>query len=284
VSQVEVETHATFGSAAVIGLGLIGGSIARDLSAAGVHVLAFDVNDVEVDAAVNEGVVAQKLDAGLDGLRDADLIVVAVPVDATRDVLCRIANAGTRAELITDVGSTKARVVADAAALGLGPRFVGSHPLAGDHRSGWGASRAGLFRDAPVYLCPCSDTSAVAISRAAVWWTSLGARPTRMSPEAHDAKLAWTSHLPHVASASLALALANAGVGRGELGPGGRDVTRLAGSSPEVWTAIARENRAALDEALAALGREIADFRIALGAGDAGVAERFRSAKHWFSE
>jgi prephenate dehydrogenase len=186
------------------------------------------------------------------------------------------------AKLITDVGSTKSRIVALAAELGLGARFVGSHPLAGDHRSGWDASRTGLFSNARVYICPPPQATDL-VELAAGFWRRLGATPTVLSADDHDRQLAWTSHLPHMVSTALALALARTGVERGDLGPGGRDVTRLAGGSPDVWTAIARDNAVALDAALAATEREIAGVRRALSRADATeLRERFATARAWF--
>jgi prephenate dehydrogenase len=190
------------------------------------------------------------MDRSLGGVSESDLIVVAVPVDSATEVLRQIAPHVARAKLITDVGSTKMRIVELAAELGLASRFVGSHPMAGDHRSGWAASRTGLVDGARVYLCPPHDAPRCIIDLAAEWWRWLGARPIVMSAELHDQKLAWTSHLPHIVSTALALALASADVERDELGPGGRDMTRLAGSSADVWTAIARDNAAAIDTAL----------------------------------
>jgi prephenate dehydrogenase len=106
-----------------------------------------------------------------------------------------------------------------------------------------------------------------------------------MDAERHDQQLAWTSHLPHIVSTAVALALAGAGVGREDLGPGGRDITRLAGSSPDVWTAIASENAVALDDALAAAEVEIAAFRHALALSDThALRERFTAANTWFDD
>jgi prephenate dehydrogenase len=271
-----------FKSAAIVGLGLMGGSLARDLAERGVFVRAYDADPHHLQSALRAGFVTEPLDATLSGVCDADIVIVAVPVDAATDVLRRIAPHAGNAKLITDVGSTKSRIVELAAALGLGARFVGSHPLAGDHRSGWDASRTGLFSDARVYICPTSGAGAV-VELAANFWRRLGASPTVLSAEDHDRQLAWTSHLPHMVSTALALALARTGVERGDLGPGGRDVTRLAGGSPDVWTAIARDNAAALDAALAATEREIAGVRRALSRADATeLRERFATARAWF--
>src|SRR5215217_4372824 len=111
-------------SAAIVGLGLIGGSIARDLAARGVRVCAYDANADQLAMAVREGVVHEALDATLAGARDAEIIIVAVPVDSAVVVLRRLAAHSARAKLVTDVGSTKARIVATAMEAGFGERFV----------------------------------------------------------------------------------------------------------------------------------------------------------------
>jgi len=204
-------------------------------------------------------------------------------VDAATDVLRRIAPNIANAKLITDVGSTKSRIVALASELGIGARFVGSHPLAGDHRSGWEASRSALFANARVYLCPTSEATPTTVSNAKALWTSLGANPVVTSAARHDEMLAWMSHLPHMVSAALALALADSNVKRDDLGPGGRDVTRLAGGSPDVWTAIALDNAAAIETALASVERQIAELRGALSRSDeTALRERLSAARAWF--
>jgi prephenate dehydrogenase len=273
----------TFEDAAIIGIGLIGGSLARDLAARGIRVRAYDIDERQLQQAVQSGCVHEFLDPSLAGVSESDLIIVAVPVDGATQVLRQIAPHAARAKLITDVGSTKTRIVELAAELGLTSHFVGSHPMAGDHRSGWGASRAGLVDGARVYLCPPAGAPRCIVDLAQQWWSSLGARPVVMSAELHDRKLAWTSHLPHMVSTALALALANADVERDDLGPGGRDMTRLAGSSADVWTAIARENAPAIDAALVSMEREIAAMRAALDRSDvADLRARFAAARAWF--
>ncbi|MGE5102388.1 MAG: prephenate dehydrogenase [Deltaproteobacteria bacterium] len=269
-----------FATASIVGLGLMGGSLAHDLAARGVRVRAFDTDERQLDEAICAGVVDGKLRNDLEDIA-ADLIVIAVPVDAAVDVLRRAAPFIGNARLVTDLGSTKARILDAARELGLAPRFVGSHPMAGNHRSGWEASRPGLFTDARVYLCPADGGEAESLAK--LLWTELGASPETIAPDEHDRRLAWSSHLPHVAAAAIALAMADAGIARAELGPGGRDTTRLAGSSPEMWTAIAIENAAELDSALASAEREIASFRRALMEADAGeVRRRFATARDWF--
>jgi len=155
--------------------------------------------------------------------------------------------------------------------------------MAGSHESGWQASRDDLFRDACVYVCPTPESEFGAVKRAVDLWTQLGARCVSMPATTHDERVAWTSHAPHVVSAALGTALAQGGFLREHLGPGGRDVTRLAGGSPDLWTAIACDNAAAIDGVLARMEHEIAMFRRALSVGDAtAVRERFASAHDWF--
>lgn len=271
-----------FESVAIVGLGLIGGSIARDLAALGVEVRAYDVDASRLAAAVRSEVVRVALDESLAGVRGADAIIIAVPVNAAVDALRRIAPHAEDSRLVTDVGSTKTRIVDLASTLSLGDRFVGGHPMTGDHRSGWDASRPGLFRNTPVYLCPTPESKTDAIDAAAALWRLLGSRAECMSAAEHDERLAWTSHLPHMVSASLALALAKAGVERTSLGPGGRDTTRLAGSSPEMWTAIALENSQAIAGALREAEAEMAALRSSIQRADPDeLRARFENARAW---
>jgi prephenate dehydrogenase len=273
-----------FRSAAVIGLGLIGGSVARDLAAFGIRVIAYDADSSQLSAAMRDGVVLQRLSSSLEGVDGVDLVVIAVPVDEALAVLRRAAPFLGNAKLITDVGSTKARIVALATELGLGERFVGAHPMAGDHRSGWMASRAGLFVDAPLYLCPAVDSTQHAKTLAQSLWRTLGARSIEMDATAHDERLAWTSHLPHMVAVALGLTLGEGNVTRDDLGPGGRDMTRIAGSSPEMWTAIAVDNADPIEAALAVAEREIGALRREIARRDASALHaRFAAARSWFS-
>jgi cyclohexadieny/prephenate dehydrogenase / 3-phosphoshikimate 1-carboxyvinyltransferase len=273
----------TFGSAAVIGLGLIGGSVARDLAARGVRVLAFDRDADQLEAALRDGIVSAPLDESLAGIAACDLIVIALPVDAAVEMLRRVAPHARGARLITDVGSTKGSIVREAAALGVAETFVGSHPMAGDHRSGWSASRSGLFDGAPVYLCAADQTSDTAFELAHALWRDLGGAPFATDAGAHDAQLAWTSHLPHMIATAIGNALAQRGLWRDDLGRGGKEMTRIAGSSPEMWTAIAVDNAPAIDQALAAFEQEIARMRSALARTDGeDLRGCFSAARAWF--
>ncbi len=130
-------------AAAVIGHGFIGGSVARELAERGVRVLGYDRDPAAVRDALRDGGIHEALTPGLEETEAVDLVVLAVPVTAAPDALRKLrVHAGA---LVTDVGSTKESIVRAADDAGLSGQFVGSHPLAGDHRSGWSASRTGVF-------------------------------------------------------------------------------------------------------------------------------------------
>lgn len=267
----------------VIGLGLMGGSIARALHARGVRVLGYDRDGTQLDAAVREGIVHEPLDAGLAGLVGAEVVILATPVDATITLLACVAPHIGQARLVMDLASTKRSIVSAAEAAGLGPRYVGAHPLTGSHRSGWGASRASLFDDARVFLCPTPSTMASTLELAASLWRELRAGVEVLDAAEHDEQMAWRSHLPHLVSSALALTLRGAGVRRSALGPGGRDMTRLAGGSPAMWHPIVRDNAAAIAGALGAYEEQLRALRLALVEDDTAAARRFiETAADWF--
>lgn len=268
----------TVGTVALAGLGLIGGSLARDLAARGVRVLAYDRDPGTLRAALAEGVAHAALGPALEGAEAAEVVVFALPVTAAPDALRAALPHLRRARLVTDAGSTKRSVGAAAEALGIGARFVGSHPLAGSHEHGWGAARGGLFRGARVFLSPAARSTEEALRLARELWLGVGAEPEVVDPAEHDRLLAWTSHLPQAASTALALALAAEGVPPGELGPGGRGATRLAGSSPEMWAAIARDNADHLLPALDSLRGRLDELRAALARGDEPALHAFFAA------
>lgn len=271
-----------FRTVAIVGLGLIGGSLARDLAGQGGRVLGWDADAEGLRAAVADGAIHHPLTDDLRDVDQADAVVVAVPVLAAADVLRKLAPHLDGVRLITDAGSTKTSIVRAAEALGIGARFVGSHPLAGDHRSGWSASRTGLFADARVFLCRTPSTQGDAMRLAAALWASVGARPEVMDADEHDVRLAWTSHLPQLVSTALALAIDETGTPRAQLGPGGRDVTRLAGSNPAVWTDILLDNADAVSRALAMMGARLDGLQRAVMRGDRDELQRlFTEARRW---
>lgn len=268
-------------AAAVIGLGLIGGSVARDLASLGWRVWGADRCAGAVRGARDAG-VAEGFAPDEGPPADVELVVVAVPVGGAPAVLRSVARWAPPGAVVTDVASTKRSVLEAAGAAGLGARFVGSHPMAGDHRSGWDASRPGLFRGARVWLCPADEAGDDAVRRIRDLWIRLGADPAPIDAAAHDRRVAWASHLPQAAASALAAVLDGAAVARRELGPGGRDTTRLAGSDPGLWRDILMDNRDEVEPALEALIDELALFRRALQHGDdASLRALLAHARDW---
>lgn len=267
---------------AVLGLGLIGGSLARDLSACGARVLGYDHDPATVHAALDARAIASAVGDALSGLREASIVVLAVPVDAAAALLERAAPFLGQTALVTDVGSTKLVIGAQAAKLGMRARFVGAHPMAGDHRSGFAASRVGLFDDACVYLTPSAQATPVARAKSLALWHTVGATVRWTTAELHDAEVAFTSHLPHLLAAALARTIASAGLRPDALGPAGREMTRLARSSPAMWRAIVATNHDAIVAALGACAAEFDTLRAMVERRDLdGVARSFAEAGAW---
>jgi prephenate dehydrogenase len=268
---------------AIVGLGLIGGSLARALAARDVRVLGSDSAPDSLDAAEGEGIVHLRLNAQLDGIEAADVVVIALPVDETIAALPRMAPKLGEMRLVMDVGSTKRSIVAAAEAAGLGARFIGAHPLTGSHRSGWRASRATLFDEARVFLCPTSTSSPDALQLAEAFWRGLRAGVEVLDGATHDTQMAWRSHLPHVLSVALARTLRDAGIQRSALGPGGRDMTRLAGGAPSLWTSIVEDNDAALIAALDACQHQLRMLREVLERRDSDATHDYLAGGcDWF--
>jgi len=240
---------------AVVGLGLVGGSLARALTAAGHRVVGVDRESVR-RAARSAGAVAATV-SRVERAATADVVVLAAPPATNRRLLRRLARLGRAGLVVTDVGSVKVPIVREAAALGL-TSFVGGHPMAGTERRGFGASSPDLFRGAPWWLVPARDPRATRVVRALLRAT--GARPVTVDAAAHDRVVAFLSHAPQVTSWALLEAARADPVVRRHLsaaGPGFRDMTRLAHSPRGLWREILRENEREVVRALEALGRRL---------------------------
>ena len=268
---------------AVLGLGLIGGSVARARRELGDVVWGLDADEAVARATFDAGMIDDVMSEPLDALSDADVIVLAVPVTSAPALLTRIAPVIRGAALVMDTGSTKRTIVTHAQSLGIGDRFVGAHPMAGGAGSGWSSSQAGLFRNARIYLCATASTGLPALELASAWWNDMGGRPERIGAEQHDALVAHTSHLPQVLSTLLAQTLDGAGLYRDSLGPGGRDMTRLSESGPEMWAPILADNREAIVVALERFAARLPALHAALVAGDeAALAATIAGGRAWF--
>jgi prephenate dehydrogenase len=260
---------------ALIGVGLIGGSFALALRAA--HrvdsIAGFDTDAGAVQRALQLGVIDEAADAAAAAVADADLVVLSTPVGAMLSLLGEVRPALPAGAIVTDVGSTKASVIAAARTM-LGAsfaRFVPGHPIAGGELPGVEHADAGLFRD-KLYVCtPLPETDTLAVGEVESLWRATGCRIERMSAEEHDRVFASVSHLPHLLAFALVAQIAAEPDAERKFslaGAGFRDFTRIAASSPTMWRDICLANRTAVSPQLAAY-REVLDrLQQALDAGD----------------
>ncbi|WP_418315891.1 prephenate dehydrogenase [Piscinibacter sakaiensis] len=234
----------------LIGCGLIGGSFAMAMKAAGLveHVVGSSPTAATLDQARALGVIDSGVDSAAAAVRGADMVLVAVPVTQTEAVFRAIRDELSPDVLLMDVGSTK-RDVVDAARRVLRerlPNLVPAHPIAGKEQAGVAHAEASLFRDCNVLLTPIAQTEPKRVRRAEAIWTAVGGRVQVMTPETHDATFAAVSHLPHLLAYAYFNAILGqpAGVDYLEMGgPGFRDFTRIAASDPKVWRDILWTNR-----------------------------------------
>ena len=267
------------GRLAVVGLGLLGGSVAKAARARGLarSIVAVGRRLETIEAARQDGTVDEVTTDLAAGVAGADFCLLATPVTTLEGLLPAVWGAAADGALITDVGSTKASIVAATDRLaGQRPlRFVGSHPMAGSEKSGYGVARADLFQGATVVLTPTERTDAAALERVAALWDAFGARVLRLEPAAHDRAVAAVSHLPHFVADALVDAVLRMDAGFFEVaGRGFRDTTRIAAGSPPMWREIFHDNRAALAEALAAFRKSLDHLEAMVAAGDGEALER----------
>jgi len=254
---------------AVIGVGLIGGSVAlaaRERLNASIS--GFDSSPESLQKAAERGVVDRRSASVEEACSDAEAVFVAVPVGALDVVIGQALSGAPRDCVISDVGSTKREVVA----AHRDPRFIGGHPLAGAETAGIEHARADLFEAATWYLTPTADSSGLLYDRLYRLLHDLGARPTAIDADTHDAVLAAVSHLPHVFANVLVTQAAQILKDKQErlpaTGPSFRDATRVAGAPSAVWTDIYLSNRDVLIEQLEQTIERLTGVRQALQAAD----------------
>ncbi|WP_227368038.1 bifunctional prephenate dehydrogenase/3-phosphoshikimate 1-carboxyvinyltransferase [Halomonas sp. M20] len=276
----------------IVGLGLIGGSLAGALKTAGFQgeIVACDQDANEIARGLEMGLI----DAGGTELGPlvpgSSMILLAVPVLAMESVLQALAPL-IEDQVVTDVGSTKLAIRAAAKRVfgRLPPTMVLGHPIAGSEKSGVAASNASLYRQHKVILTPQADTDPDALRRVHALWAACGAEVLEMTVERHDEVLARTSHLPHLLAFSLVDTLARQDerleIFRYAAG-GFRDFTRIAGSDPVMWRDIFSANRDALLTALDDFESGVARLRKAIESGDEdallSTLDRASHARHYF--
>jgi len=264
----------------IAGVGLIGGSLAAAAREAGLvgEIVGFGRTTANLNVARERGLV-DRIVTDDAAAADADLIVLAAPVETCGVLAARFRAAARAGTIVTDVGSVKGTLVDALEAAWPDPaRVVGAHPIAGSEASGAGAARADLFRGRRCILTPTARTAPSALGLVRTLWEGVGARVEEMSPATHDAILARVSHLPHVLAYALVAAVADGTVDGHRLldyaGTGFLDATRIAASPPEVWRDIGLANRPAIADALREFRAALDALMGTIDAGDAAALER----------
>jgi len=259
----------------VVGLGLLGGSVAAAAKQRGAvnRVVGATRREEVRRAALAKGVCDEVAELEL-AVRGADLLVLATPVSAMGPTLRRVAGGLEPGCVVTDVGSVKAPLCDTLP--GLLPRgvpYVGSHPMAGSHARGFEHADPALFVGRPCVVM--TDAAAAPRQRIADFWRALGADVLERDPASHDAEVAWVSHLPHLLAYAFAGGLGAAPPGAAEVRSSGfEDFTRIARSDPEMWSEILTGNRKALAAPVQAVRRRLAELVEAIEADDTEALER----------
>jgi prephenate dehydrogenase len=281
-SSIPYPAPVHFRKITIVGVGLLGGSLGLAIKKRG---LADEVAGyVRRAASIVECKKARVVDVCTGDLHEAvanaDLIVLCTPLAQMLPLFKEMRPAIKRGAIITDVGSVKATVVKELESLVAksGAHFVGSHPMAGAEKTGVGAARAELFNNAVCVVTPTKRSHQPAVKKVEEFWKAVGARVLHLAPELHDELVSRSSHLPHVAAATLANLVLDPKYPKSQpllCANGFRDTTRIASGSPEMWRDIAMANRKNLARALEMFIRDLKKFQSLLKKGDEKAAEKF---------
>ena len=275
---------------AIVGLGLIGGSLARSLRSAGFvgKISGYDPDPAQCEAALKLGVIDRIGTSSADAVASADLVVLSVPVLHTAEAMRALLPGLKAGAIVTDVGSTKQSVLRDIenACGELPPWFVAGHPIAGTEKSGVANSLPALFKNHRVILTPHAKQDQAAKAQVLAMWEACGARVVEMEASRHDAIFAATSHLPHLLAYSFVDMLDQLDH-KHEIFPnaggGFRDFTRIASSSPRMWHDIVKANKECVSELLAKQIEDLQKLQSLISAGQwdevQHIFERARAAR-----
>jgi len=276
-----MDTAPPFRSVAIVGLGLIGGSLALATRERWPAVRVTGVDSDPVIAHVRGSGAIDRSASDVAAVGDADLIVLAAPVEQNLELLSRVP---ARQVVVTDVSSTKRVIVQAAKAMPAPIRFVGGHPVGGAERGGFAYARADLFDRRPWIFTPSTPVDEPIVALLSRFVEGLGAVPVTLSADVHDRLMAFLSHLPQLTASAL-MAVVGEAVQSDGLGLAGRglvDTTRLAASPANVWRDVCLTNAEAIGLALDALIGRLSDLRQRIGRGE-DVDTLFEQAGHWRS-
>jgi prephenate dehydrogenase len=266
---------------AIVGVGLLGGSVAKAVRARGAarEIVGVGRDLGRLQPAVADGAVDRITTSLAEGLAGADVVILGAHVLANDALLPAVWAAVPPGACITDVGSTKRSIVREAERLGAergDVHFVGSHPMAGAEKSGYGFARSDLFERATVVVTPTKRGVEAATSTVSGLWRALGARVVVWDAEGHDRAVAAISHLPHVIAWALVDAVNRYEPAALDLVAGGfRDTTRIAASDPTVWREILLANRDEVAVSLGAYREALADLERLIAEADPVALERY---------
>jgi prephenate dehydrogenase len=241
---------------AILGPGLLGGSIALAARERRLHRVALWARRAEAVAEIGARGVADRASTDVRAIvADADVVIFCTPIGVMPALAREIVDAIPARALVTDVGSVKAPVCAELGAIFRERgRFVGSHPMAGSEQTGLAAARATLFEGAVSIVTPDAQSDPAAVAAIREFWTALGCRVLALAPAEHDEIVALVSHFPHLLAATLVNTVAAENARAFDFcGPGFRDTTRVAGGPPAMWAEILGSNRDAVRKAADAM-------------------------------
>ncbi|MFA4992823.1 MAG: prephenate dehydrogenase [Candidatus Omnitrophota bacterium] len=250
-----------FNKAVIIGTGLIGGSLGLALKEKHLvsQIIGLSRHRKNAGLAREYGAI-DSVGSSLEAVKDADLVVLATPIEAIIDIALKIAKKIKKNCVVIDVGSTKGAVVSKISP--LIPNFLGCHPLAGSERRGAVNLQEGIFNNSICIVTPTAKTNKKVLNKVALLWRKLGSRVVSLSPEKHDQVLAFTSHLPHAVAFSLIgcipddyLSLSSGGL---------RDSTRISASDANLWSEVFLSNHRNLLLSLSAFQAKLAVLKLAL--------------------
>ncbi|OEC93621.1 prephenate dehydrogenase [Rhizobium sp. YK2] len=261
---------------ALIGIGLIGSSIAHDIKRLGLaHEAIIATRSAQTLKRAEDLKLGDRYTASAaEAVKDADLVIVSVPVGASANVAMQIAGNLKPGAIITDVGSVKASVIAQMQPhMPAHVHFIPGHPLAGTEKSGPDAGFPGLFQGRWCIFTPIERTDPAALKRLRIFWETLGAKVIEMDPEHHDKVLAIVSHLPHIIAYNIVgtaddLEMVTESEVIKYSASGFRDFTRLAASDPTMWRDVCLHNRKAILEMLARFTEDLARLQRAIRWGE----------------
>lgn len=267
-----------FGTVAIIGVGLIGGSLGMALKARRLaeRVVGIGRSAERLEQAVQLGAIDAATTSVTEGLAAADVVVLCTTVGGILETLPDVLRAVPPGAVVTDVGSTKTQIVARS---GGAPNFIGGHPMAGSERTGVEAATPLLFQEATWALTPTDATDPRALATLRALAQEVGADTLILPPDTHDALVAVTSHLPHVLASALMRQASDARAATPEiarLAAGSfADMTRVAAASPDIWRDVCLSNRRAVLQALSAFRGQLDALESAVSASDPAAIEAF---------